>query len=63
MMEADDGKTVKEEEFKKIVLGILGSVMLQLEGNPISVSYSSVVHESFSSASSLLEPLPTPHPT
>jgi hypothetical protein len=32
MVSADDAKLVKEDEFKKI----LGSIMLQLEGNPIS---------------------------
>ncbi|XAR59078.1 hypothetical protein NMG60_11014719 [Bertholletia excelsa] len=56
MMDADDGKTVKEDEFKMLLTEILGSTMLQLEGNPISVSSNSVVHEPLSSASSVLQP-------
>lgn len=55
MFDADDGKLVKEEEFKKILTEILGSVMLQLEGNPVSVSTNSVVHEPLASSSSLLQ--------
>ncbi|KAJ9132758.1 hypothetical protein P3X46_033595 [Hevea brasiliensis] len=54
MMNADDGKLVKEDEFKEILTEILGSVMLQLEGNPISVSSNSVVHEPLASSSTLL---------
>lgn len=56
MLDADDGKIVKEEEFKKIMAEVLGSIMLQLEGNPISVSTNSVVHEPLASASTLLQP-------
>ncbi|CAI9104680.1 OLC1v1003404C1 [Oldenlandia corymbosa var. corymbosa] len=56
MLNADDGKLVKEEEFKKLLTELLGSVMLQLEGNPISVSTNTVVHEPLASASTLLEP-------
>lgn len=56
MMDADDGKMVKEEEFKKILTEILGSLMLQQEGNPISFSSDSVVHEPLDSAPSLLQP-------
>lgn len=56
MMSAEDGKMVKIDEFKKILTEILGSVMLQLEGNPIAVSSNSVVHEPLSSSSSLLQP-------
>ncbi|KAI4299900.1 hypothetical protein L6164_033321 [Bauhinia variegata] len=56
MINADDGKQVKEDEFKKLLTEILGSVMLQLEGNPISVSSNSVVHEPLGSSSSLLQP-------
>lgn len=56
MMNADDGKVVKEEEFKKIMAEILGSIMLQLEGNPILISSNSVVHEPIASASTLLQP-------
>lgn len=57
MLELDDGKLVKEDEFKKILTELLGSIMLQLEGNPISVSTNSVVHEPLASASTLLQPL------
>ncbi|XP_022725612.1 uncharacterized protein LOC111282008 isoform X2 [Durio zibethinus] len=56
MINADDGKMVKEDEFKKLLTEILGSTMLQLEGNPISVSSNSVVHEPLASSSSLLQP-------
>lgn len=55
MLNVDDGKTVKEDEFKKILTEILGSIMLQLEGNPVSVSSNSVVHEPLSSSSSVLQ--------
>ncbi|KAF7810815.1 EF-Hand 1 [Senna tora] len=56
MINADDGKMVKEDEFKKMLTEILGSIMLQLEGNPISVSSNSVVHEPLGTSSSLLLP-------
>ncbi|CAN4112513.1 unnamed protein product [Withania somnifera] len=56
MLDADDGKIVKEEEFKKLLTEILGSMMLQLEGNPVSVSTNSVVHEPLASATTLLQP-------
>ncbi|KAK7283540.1 hypothetical protein RIF29_13113 [Crotalaria pallida] len=56
MVNADDPKMVKEEEFKKILTEILGSIMLQLEGNPISVSSNSVVHEPLGLSSKLLQP-------
>ncbi|KAK7258095.1 hypothetical protein RIF29_32544 [Crotalaria pallida] len=59
MINADDGKVIKEDEFKKILTEILGSIMLQLEGNPISVSSNSVVHEPLGSSSTLLQPPPT----
>ncbi|KAJ1415960.1 EF-Hand 1, calcium-binding site [Sesbania bispinosa] len=39
MVNADDKKMVNEEEFKKILTEILGSIMLQLEGNPIAVVF------------------------
>ncbi|GAB4853217.1 hypothetical protein Ancab_017404 [Ancistrocladus abbreviatus] len=55
MVDADDGKFVKEEEFKKLLKEILGSIMPQLEGNSISVSSNTVVHEPIVSASSLLQ--------
>lgn len=53
MVNGDDGNMVKEEEFKKTMAEILGSIMLQLEGNPISVSSNSVVHEPLTSATFL----------
>lgn len=56
MINADDGKLVKEDEFKKLLTEILGSITLQLEGNTISVSTNSVVHEPLASSSSLLQP-------
>ncbi|KHN33696.1 hypothetical protein glysoja_013702 [Glycine soja] len=56
MVNADDTKTVKEDEFKKILSEILGSITLQLEANPISVSSNSVVHEPLGSSSTLLQP-------
>ncbi|KAK7264089.1 hypothetical protein RJT34_31692 [Clitoria ternatea] len=56
MINADDGKMVKEDEFKKMLTETLGSIMLQLEGNPISVSTNSVVHEPLDSSSTLLQP-------
>ncbi|KAH0632133.1 hypothetical protein KY284_034919 [Solanum tuberosum] len=56
MLDADDGKMVKEEEFKKLLTEILGSMMLQLEGNPVSVSTNSVVHELLASSSMFLQP-------
>lgn len=56
MVTADDGKVVKEEEFKNILTEILASIMLQLEGTPISVSSNSVVHEPYASSSTLLQP-------
>ncbi|KAL4361717.1 hypothetical protein GQ457_04G000310 [Hibiscus cannabinus] len=56
MVNANDGKMVKEDEFKKLLAEILGSIMLQLEGNPISISSNSVVHEPLATSSSLLQP-------
>jgi len=37
MVEADEGGVLKQNEFNKLVLEILGSLMLQLQGNPITV--------------------------
>ncbi|MBA0619875.1 hypothetical protein Godav_005668 [Gossypium davidsonii] len=54
-IDADDGKMIKEDEFKKLLTEIMGSIMLQLEGNPISVSSNSVVHEPLPSSLSLLQ--------
>ncbi|KAK8625139.1 hypothetical protein V6N13_090017 [Hibiscus sabdariffa] len=53
---ADDKKTVKEDEFKKLLTEILWMIMLQLEDNPITVSSSCVVHEPLESSSSILQP-------
>ncbi|KAL3621316.1 hypothetical protein CASFOL_036228 [Castilleja foliolosa] len=53
---AGDGKTVKEDEFKKLLTEVLGSIMLQLVGNPVSISINSVVHEPIASSSTLLQP-------
>lgn len=53
----DDEKGMLEDEFKAILTEMLGSIMLQLEGSPIFVSSSSVVHEHFSSPN-LLTPTP-----
>ncbi|XP_009337926.2 uncharacterized protein LOC103930325 isoform X2 [Pyrus x bretschneideri] len=58
MVNADDGKLLKEDEFKKLLTEILGSIMLQLEGNPISVHSNSVVHEPLNASSTLLQPTP-----
>lgn len=55
MVDANDGKLVKEEEFKRLLLEILGSIMLQLEGNPVSVSTNSVVHEPLADPSTFLQ--------
>lgn len=43
MVKADEGGVLKQNEFNKLVLEILGSLMLQLEGNPISVSSDAVI--------------------
>lgn len=57
MLGGDDGKMVKdEEEFKKLVREMLGGLMMHLEGNMVSVSTNSVVHEPLTSASTLLDP-------
>ncbi|GER42310.1 calcium-binding EF-hand family protein [Striga asiatica] len=56
MFDSGDRKTVKENEFKKLLTEVLGSIMLQLQGNPISVSINSVVHEPLASSSTLLQP-------
>lgn len=54
MMNADDGKLLKEDEFKKILTEILATIMLQLEGNPISIYSNSVVHEPLASPATIL---------
>ncbi|KAE8667372.1 putative aquaporin PIP2-6-like [Hibiscus syriacus] len=53
---ADDGKMVKEDEFKKLLTEILWSLMLKLEENPVAVSSNCVVHEPLESSSSILQP-------
>uniref|UniRef100_A0A0E0M5Y9 EF-hand domain-containing protein n=1 Tax=Oryza punctata TaxID=4537 RepID=A0A0E0M5Y9_ORYPU len=58
MVKAEDGKAVDETEFKKLLTEILGAVMLQLDGNPISVSTNNVLHEPMSTSSTLLSPSP-----
>lgn len=58
MAKADDGVAVDEAEFKKLLTEILGAIMLQLDGNPISVSTNTVVHEPMSTSSSLLPATP-----
>ncbi|KAK6143414.1 hypothetical protein DH2020_023762 [Rehmannia glutinosa] len=60
MANASDGKTVKEDEFKKLLVEVLGSIMLQLEGDPVSVSINSVMHEPIASSSTLLQPSSSP---
>ncbi|KAJ6409869.1 hypothetical protein OIU84_009371 [Salix udensis] len=56
MMNADDGKLVKEDEFKKMLTEIMGTIMLQLECNPVSISSNTVVHEPLASSTTLLPP-------
>ncbi|XP_039137466.1 uncharacterized protein LOC120275047 [Dioscorea cayenensis subsp. rotundata] len=60
MVNADDGKTVDEQEFKKLMTEILGSIMLQLQGNAVFVSSNSVIHETLPSSSTLLPPVSGP---
>lgn len=45
----DEKEILHEEQFNKIMTDTLGSLMLQLEGNPISISSNSVVHEPLTS--------------
>lgn len=56
MMNGKMMMTVKDEELKKMIIQVLGSIMLQLEGGPVLVSTNSVVHEPLVSSSSLLHP-------
>jgi hypothetical protein len=58
MAKADDRVAVDEAEFKKLLTEILGAIMLQLDGKPISVSTNTVVHEPMSTSSSLLPATP-----
>ncbi|XP_051146730.1 uncharacterized protein LOC127262193 [Andrographis paniculata] len=60
MCDAGNEKRVSELEFKKILTQILGSIVLQLEGSPVSVSVNSVVHEQLSPASTLLQQQSSP---
>ncbi|KAF8718897.1 hypothetical protein HU200_025213 [Digitaria exilis] len=50
---ANDGKTVDEAEFKKLVTDTLGVVMRQLNSSPVFVCTNTVVHEPLSGASAL----------
>ncbi|PKU77201.1 uncharacterized protein LOC110107641 isoform X1 [Dendrobium catenatum] len=50
----DEKEISQLEQFKKIMTDILGNIMLQLEGNPISISSNSVVHEPLTSPSTVL---------
>lgn len=50
---ANDGKTVDEAEFKKLVTDTIGAVMRQLNSSPVFVSTNTVVHEPLSGASAL----------
>lgn len=59
MANADDGKAVDEAEFKKLLTGILGAVMLQLDGSAIAVSTNTVLHEPMSTSSTLLSRAPS----
>eukprot|EP01018_Ginkgo_biloba_P039391 Gb_01411 [translate_table: standard] len=43
MVEADEDRVLNQKEFNKLMLEILGSIILQLQGNPISVSSNAVV--------------------
>ncbi|KAL0928333.1 hypothetical protein M5K25_000208 [Dendrobium thyrsiflorum] len=50
----DEKEISQLEQFKKIMTDILGNLMLQMEGNPISISSNSVVHEPLTSPSTVL---------
>ena len=50
---AEDGKAVDEAEFKKLLTEVLGAVMLQLNGEPVFFSTSTLVHEPLSSSSTM----------
>ncbi|XP_020596674.1 uncharacterized protein LOC110036543 [Phalaenopsis equestris] len=52
----DQKKILQPEQLKKMMTDILGSLMLQLEGNPISISSDSVVHEPLTSPSTVFSP-------
>ncbi|ERN18735.1 uncharacterized protein LOC18447103 isoform X2 [Amborella trichopoda] len=45
MVKADEAGSCNEAEFNKLILEILGDIMLQLEGNPVTVSSNAVVNE------------------
>ncbi|PIM98703.1 hypothetical protein CDL12_28809 [Handroanthus impetiginosus] len=57
---ASDAKTVKDDEFKKLLADLLGNIMVQLESSPVSVSINTVVHEPLASSSALLQPTSSP---
>ncbi|KAG6543241.1 hypothetical protein Mapa_015492 [Marchantia paleacea] len=41
----DDGESIGQEDFEKCMMEVLGSLMLQLEGKPISIKSSKIVDE------------------
>lgn len=41
----DDGESISQEDFEKCMMEVLGSLMLQLEGKPISIKSSKIVDE------------------
>jgi hypothetical protein len=55
---ADDGETVDEARFKKLLTDTLGAVMRQLNSNPVFVSTNTVVHEPLSGSSGLFSSPP-----
>ncbi|CAN6482602.1 unnamed protein product [Victoria cruziana] len=55
MVKADEGSELNREEFNHLLLEIISSTMLQLEGNPVTVSSNAVVNEPLNSC--LLSPL------
>ncbi|XP_031493802.1 uncharacterized protein LOC116259931 isoform X1 [Nymphaea colorata] len=54
MVKAEEGSTLNQEEFNQLMLEIISSIMLQLEGNPVTVSSNAVVNEPLNST--LLSP-------
>lgn len=55
MVKADEGSELNQEEFNHLLLEIISSTMLQLEGNPVTVSSNAVVNEPLNSC--ILSPL------
>uniref|UniRef100_A0A0D9VRX4 EF-hand domain-containing protein n=1 Tax=Leersia perrieri TaxID=77586 RepID=A0A0D9VRX4_9ORYZ len=58
MVNADERKAVDEAGFKKLLTDVLGAVMTQLNGQPIFVSNSTLVHEPLFSSPALLSSPP-----